>query len=335
MLRARGLTPLQPVVRLHDSLRQGRTTLKSSTKFSTVLLVLTPLLAGGCAIKNTHTVQKQEIRPQLEANQDQLLASYNDQTRSIRSLQATVNLVPSTGSTYSGVIEDYHDVPGFILAERPATIRVIGQAPVVAKNIFDMVSDGKTFRIFIPSKNTFLVGETSLARTSKKPLENLRPQHIVEALFWPEFTAGSMVLVEQFDVDPNRYYILTFLRQSETPKPEIDRKVWFDRANLQISRVQLYGPAGRLDADIAYSAWEQVASSSARYPRDIHIWRPQDDYKVEIRITKLTVNEPIAADRFALPQPPGTQLVHVGAKADEPAEEKAGGNPGEKPGKKR
>ena len=80
----------------------------------------------------------------------------------MQSLQATVDLIPSTGTTYSGVIEEYHDVPGFILAERPATVRMIGQAPVVAKNIFDMVSDGKQFRIYIPSKNTFLVGPTAL-----------------------------------------------------------------------------------------------------------------------------------------------------------------------------
>ena len=65
---------------------------------------------------------------------------------------------------------------------------MIGQAPVVAKNIFDMVSDGEEFRIYIPSKNSFLVGPTTLVRPSKKPLENLRPQHIVEAIvLTPEF----------------------------------------------------------------------------------------------------------------------------------------------------
>ena len=52
---------------------------------------------------------------------------------------------PVAGSTYSGVIQEYHEVGGFILAARPAMIRVIGQAPLVAKDIFDMVSDGHTF----------------------------------------------------------------------------------------------------------------------------------------------------------------------------------------------
>src|SRR6185437_3241211 len=108
-------------------------------------------------VKTRRAVKKEEIRPQLTATEEQIVSRYGDQARAVQTLQATVNLIPSTGSNYSGVIEDYHDVPGFILAKRPAMVRIIGQAPVVAKNIFDMVSDGRDFRIFIPSKNVFLV----------------------------------------------------------------------------------------------------------------------------------------------------------------------------------
>ncbi len=288
------------------------------------------MLAAGCmSIKTRRDIKKEEIHPQMEAGEDQLLASYNEQARAVGTLQATVDLVPSTGSTYSGVIEEYHDVPGFILAKRPATVRVIGQAPVVATNIFDMVSDGEIFRIFIPSKNTFLVGATSLVRASKKPIENLRPQHVVDALFWPELPAGASVLFEQFDADPNRYYILTVLRQADGGKLEIARKIWFDRADLRVSRVQLYGSAGRLDSDISYSDWQPLgaapsggapAPAQTSYAHDIHIWRPQDDYKLEIHILKLAVNEEISADRFELTQPAGTDLVRVG-------EEQAGTQP--------
>ena len=58
------------------------------------------------------------------------------------------------------------------------------------------------------------------------------------------------------------------------------------------------------------------AADQPIFARDIHIWRPQDDYKLEIKILKLTLNETISPDRFELPQPPGTQLVRVG---DDPA----------------
>jgi outer membrane lipoprotein-sorting protein len=299
---------------------------------SCFVLALVTLLSAGCVtIKRRHEVKKEEIRPQLDSSEEKLLDSYNGQARAVQSLEATVDLVPTTGTTYSGVIEEYHDVPGFILAQRPATIRVIGQAPVVAKNIFDMVSDGREFRIYIPSKNSFLIGSTTLARPSDKPLENLRPQHIVEALFWPEFSPAANVLFEQFNTDTGRYYILTQLRNRVNGRFEIARKIWYDRSDLRVSRIQLLGAGGQLDSDIQYSDWQPVApasdevetaaSSGTSYPRDIHIWRPQDDYKLEIRISKLTLNEPISADRFALAQPDGTDLVHVG-------EEKSGTQPG-------
>ena len=173
------------------------------------------------------------------------------------------------------------------------------------------------------------MGSTSLSRTSKKPIENLRPQHVVDALFWPELPSNADVLFEQFDVDPNRYYILTLLRHADSGKLEIARKIWVDRSDLRFSRVQVYGAAGTLDSDITYSDWQPLGTTPAgsaapgaqpTYARDIHIWRPQDDYKLEIRILKLTVNEEISADRFELTQPPGTELVRVG-------EEQAGTRP--------
>jgi len=288
-----------------------------------LVLGLAAMCVTGCVTIKTHRdVKKEEIRPQLDSTEEKLLAGYNAQALAVQSLQATVDLIPSTGTTYSGVIEEYHDVPGFILAERPATIRVIGQAPVVSKNIFDMVSDGNEFRIYIPSKNSFLVGATALMRPSSKPIENLRPQHVVEALFWPELLPSANVLFEQFDLEAGRYYILTLLRDAESGRLEIARKIWYDRSDLRVSRVQLFGAAGRLDSDIQYSDWQPVATTPGAggalatgqisYARDIHIWRPQDDYKLEIKILKLSLNDPISADRFELAQPEGTDLVHVG-----------------------
>ncbi len=326
---------------------RGQETLRKSPRTWVLLLAFLAVQASGCiTIKTRRPVKPEEIRPQLESSEQDLLASYNSQVRAVQSLQATVDLIPSTGTTYSGVIEEYHDVPGFILAQRPATVRMIGQAPVVAKNIFDMVSDGKEFRIYIPSKNSFLVGPTALIRPSKKPLENLRPQHVVEALFWPEFAPDENVLFEQFDFNVSRYYILTLLRQMDNGKFRIARKVWYSRTDLRVSRVQLFGDGGKLDSDIQYSDWQPVippavapAAGSAPAPapaaapaanqpifaRDIHIWRPQDDYKLEIKILKLTLNDPISPERFELAQPAGTDLIHVG---DEPSAARPRTQPG-------
>ena len=271
------------------------------------------------------------IRPALQATQAQLSAAYEVQARAVKSLSATVVMSPVAGSAYSGVIQQYHDVGGFILANRPAMIRVIGQAPVVSTDIFDMVSDSETFRIFIPSKNKFLVGSTKLDRPTKNPIENLRPQHILDALFWPELRSDAPILFEESDAATARYYVLILTRPRGSGEGmEIDRKVWFDRSNLRVSRMEIYGPDGRLDADIAYSNWQPAAEPAAGqtvaaaatataspapsgifFPREIKVTRPQQDYQLSVSITKLALNTDIPEDRFALTQPTGTELVNL------------------------
>lgn len=263
------------------------------------------------------------MRPVLNATREDLIARFQRQADSIRSINAAVEFNPVAGSSYSGVIEDYRDIRGFILAQRPAHLRMIGQAPVVAKNIFDMVSDGETFRIFIPPKNKFVVGPARFERRTEKPIENLRPQHLVEALFWSAIPAGAALLFEEFDAPPDRFYVLTELRPlpadcsafSAALAPELARKIWFDRAGLTISRVQIYGPGGRVETDARYSAWQ--TASAADFPRTIRLLRPREDYSLEIRIRKVTLNEPIAAERFTLEQPPGTELVRIEARPDD------------------
>ena len=287
------------------------------------------VLTAGCAVSQKRAVSPTQIRPAQQAAPEQLIAAYDDQARAVHSINAAVEMTPVAGSTYSGLIEEYHDVGGFILAAQPEKIRIIGQAPVLAKNIFDMTSDGQVFRIFIPSKNKFLIGPTDLERPASKPIENLRPQHVLDALFWPECPPGAPVLFEEAEVSPERYYVLTLVRQSGAAL-EITRKIWFDRADLRVSRIQIYGPGGRLDSDITYADWQPAggansaaAAASASpagpfFPRRIRIRRLQQDYELAVSITRLALNGDIPDERFALAQPPGTELVQLGEQPLEP-----------------
>jgi outer membrane lipoprotein-sorting protein len=278
------------------------------------------VICAGCAASHkTYIEPSNAPAPLQSATKDQLIADFNQQAQSVNSINAGVSMKLTAGSAYSGLIEQYHEVNGFILAQKPASIRVIGQAPVVAKNIFDMVSDGQTFRIFIPSKNKFLVGPATLQKTSAKPIENLRPQHLIDTLLWQPIPAGAPVLFEENTEGNEHSYILTVVRPvgegraTDSAPPgsnqwEIGRKIWFDRTTLKVSRMELFGNAGIVNSDARYSNWQ---SSPAAYPREIALSRPHDDYRLEITINKITLNEPVAADRFELQQPPGTELVHV------------------------
>lgn len=246
----------------------------------------------------------------LTATKHELIDRYNRVASAVQTITAAVRMSPSAGSAFNGGIENYHQVNGYILAARPASIRVIGQVPVVAKDIFDMVSDGQNFYIFIPSKNEFIEGPDDLDRTSRRPIENLRPQHLFDALIWPPIKPETPVLFEQTDVSPARYYVLTIVANGPEGL-ELGRKIWFDRSNLQIARMQIYNSHGALESDLQTKNWKS-AEGGADYPRDVLIDRPADGYRLEITITHLTLNQKISADRFHLTQPEGTRLVRLG-----------------------
>ena len=296
---------------------------------SITLAVAAWLAASGCSVSHKTVVKPSQTPATLQtATKSQLVDKFNRQADSIHSVNLSVKMKLTGGSNYSGVIEQYHEVNGFMLAAKPANIRVIGQAPVVGKNIFDMVSNGEEFHVFIPSKNDFIVGPANLQRPSKKPIENLRPQHLVDALLWAPVSDRVPILFEQANETQARFYVLTVLRraspsnadasnsnQSPADEFEIALKIWFNRADLNVSRIETYSPGGVLASDDHYSNWD--AFGELHYARQIDVARPGDDYQLQISVVKATFNEPIAPDRFILPQPPGTELVRVGEESKE------------------
>jgi outer membrane lipoprotein-sorting protein len=281
---------------------------------------------GGGTISTKTTVPPSAKPAVKDATREELLEKYNQFAQGVKTVNATVELRPTAGSKYSGVIEEYHEVKAFLLAARPEEIRMIGQAPVIGTTVFDMTSDGETFRVSIPSKNKFLVGQVAAERVSNKPIENLRPQHLLEALLWHEVRKEETVLFEEFNDEAARYYVLTVLRGGY--RTEILRKIWFNRADLQVSRLQTYGPKGILLSDAHLSDWEPIAADQYRstagsadpvnsFPRNLRIDRPHDDYRLDLQVTKIALNTEMPADRFKLDQPAGSELVRVTDAAEE------------------
>jgi outer membrane lipoprotein-sorting protein len=282
-----------------------------------MFLVAVSAVAGGCphAVKKTDRFPVAERPVAREASEEDLLDRYNALARGLKSMDATLELKATAGTKYSGVIDEYHEVKAFLLASRPYNIRMIGQVPVVGKTVFDMVSDGQTFEVSIPPKNKFLTGQVALERQSSKPIENLRPQHLVDAVLWPEVRKEEVVLIEEYNDENARYYVLTVLRGGY--KTEILRKIWFDRADLHMVRLQTYGPKGALLSDVRYSNWHPVSAGSAdEYPMSIRIERPRDEYRLDLAISKIALNEALQADRFSLEAPAGAEVVHVGENSE-------------------
>jgi outer membrane lipoprotein-sorting protein len=278
-----------------------------------LILLTVSAAACGCghAVKQSTQVPVTARPVAQDATEAELLERYNAFAQSVNSINATMELKATAGSKYSGVIDEYHEVKVFLLASRPYNVRMIGQVPVVGKTVFDMSSDAQKFEVSIPSKNKFLVGPVALERQSSKPIENLRPQHLLDAVLWPEVRKEEVVLFEESNDENALYYVLTVLRGGY--QTEILRKIWFDRADLRVARLESYGPKGALLSDARYRNWQPVAAGSAmEYPMQIQIDRPHDEYQLEMTISKIALNETLTAGQFKLEPPAGAEIVHVG-----------------------
>jgi outer membrane lipoprotein-sorting protein len=101
---------------------------------------------------------------------------------------------------------------------------------------------------------------------------------------------------------------------------EIVQKIWFDRSDLHVSRVDRFDPGGAVMSDARYSDWQPGGELS--YPREIEVERPSEDYRLAIHVNKLTLNETVAPEQFRLKQPAGSDLVRIaedGTETKEPA----------------
>jgi outer membrane lipoprotein-sorting protein len=279
-----------------------------------VVLALLTLGVGSwsCAVRREIHVSPQLVSaPPRQATVAELVKEVDAWSEGIHTLTATVQFKPTTGSVYTGVIKEYQNVGGFILLKKPSTIRIIGQAPVVKTEIFDMVSDGQQFRVFIPSKNKFIVGDNSYRGSADKPLENLRPEHILDALLVPPIDEAKEKFFNEVTLTPTgqSYYVINVVELAGNGGLTLQRRVWFDRSDLSISRLELYGSEGALLEDIHYADYRDFGG--IRYPAEITLNRPEEDYTLSITIEKATFNQPLPAEKFVLKRPPNTTLVDL------------------------
>src|ERR1700691_1552241 len=150
---------------------------------------------AGCLFRTRPLDRQFSDRPLKTATQQQLIDYVNNQSVTIKSIQATVDIDASSGDVKNGRITDYKEIRGYVLARKPAMLRMKGLMPVVRNTAFDMVSNGQNFKVWIPAKNEFFLGSNNEENYQpEKRLENLRPQYIYDALLLPEIGQDLAVL---------------------------------------------------------------------------------------------------------------------------------------------
>ena len=300
----------------------------SNNKRSYIFFLATALLfVSGCNV-----VKKESGTPTLlkteNATQAELMTEVN-RFASVKSMRAKMDLKFEDNSfAQFGSKEVYRSADGEVVVQRPASIYLKVQVPVIKSDVAQMTSDGEKFRVAILQDGgsgkykKFVIG-TNNADYSKlqKTLDdgdgqmlknvnafaNLRPQHFTDAMLVRPtdeghlYTQSTIFQIETDETLPKKsplrrvtrgYYLLDEFTKGTNGELIISRRFWFDRVGgIRLARQQLFDMRGEIESDIVYGAEGNLTNTAeyARLPLQIVVTRPQEKYSM-----KLTYQSPEA-----------------------------------------
>jgi len=289
----------------------------SGFRRSRIFLLIAVIPLGGCLYRSRPVALRMSTAPLQTATGRDLIERINAEAAEIQTLKATVGITASVGGSKLGKITEYREIRGYILARKPSSLRMIGLLPILQNHMFDMVSSGQEFKLWIPPKNQFIAGDNDLARPSVEPLEKLRPQIIYDALLLQAVDLRNELAVleagEHDAIDPGTRkmalrsdYTLNIIKQSSR-EWYLSRKVVFDRTDLRPHQQLFYDEHGAIVTDVHYDEYREF--NGVVFPTKIEIWRPHEEYSIKLEVTKLTINGPIMDDQFVLDIPSDAGLA--------------------------
>lgn len=287
-----------------------------------LLFVLLSTLAigwSGCVVKTRKVKEEERPKKALSATLEELIRQVNHQSEAVHSFQAKMRFDLRSGSLVSGELKDYHEIKGFLLYREPDHLRMIGQIPAFGVNALDMVSDGHEFKVAFAPYKKFILGSALDHPHSPKPLENLRPFHILEVLKPAPIALQSehhILFREEVSEGRDNFYVIYDVDHRPNGASFLRRKLWIDRFDLTLARQQLFSEGGVLESDARYSGhsrWAEVL-----YPHKVNMFRPRQDYGLTMFFDEIKSNLPLDDSKFELTQPKGYEVIEVGKKRPTP-----------------
>jgi hypothetical protein len=294
------------------------------------VVIIAPLLLTSCfsRLRDIKRGTHPGVTTLLEATKPQLIQSISDFYESIHSFSLESRLIVSTGSLYKGQIRDYSETLGYIDFRKPSDIRVIGMLPIVGTVGLNMVSDGKTFKVSIPPKSRFYEGDNDAPAESANKFENIRPEMFLSAMLVKPVDPEKEMTIKVDDItEEYAYYQLAIVKKLPDGDIQAERRVTFDRVNLYIIEEREYSPDGSIVSVSHYGDW--ATYNGVRFPNHIDISRPKEEIAIELNITKMDMNTPIADTKFVLTKPDGFELKVIGkptSLAPDPVKDQAKGH---------
>jgi len=289
----------------------------SKLRVLSILVIAMAVGLTGCLSTTRAVLKTQAPETYRTESVEQVEKGVSDRDAAVKTLNAQVLVVATTGGAKEGKVKEYTSFKGYIFVLKPSCLRVILQLPLIGSSALDMVSDGKTFTLKRASShgNVWVQGSDKVTKPSKNGLENLRPAVFLDSLLVPGVRPDEFVTLTEstrvIQTDPRHKvgiaepdYDLNVLKTEGGNILRVERVIHISRVTMLPFQQDIYDDNGQIVTEATYEAYRKFGGQE--FPMVITIRRPQDEYSLKIAVTKLTLNETFEADQFELKIPPGT-----------------------------
>jgi len=304
------------------------------------LALLLPLLLTGCSLLPSTRKLPTPKAPAITqtVTPEELVAHLNRNWEALNTLNLGVDIQASMVKTKEGTATDEPSFPALIYMGKPENLRVFGRVPIIHTELFDMVSDGKEFTLYVPicskvfkgsdavetkpvpSSDSTTPGATAspAACSSAKTAQNLRPGFLLDAMAVKGLDPADeyYVTADTFTVpDAARKhllivpeYMLNVVRRKPGSKRLTPlRVITFHRDDLQPYEQDIYDSEGNLETQVTYGLYREFDSTS--YPSTITIKRPLDEFQIVLTVNSVKQNQPLGEGPFQITNiPEGTPV---------------------------
>jgi outer membrane lipoprotein-sorting protein len=287
---------------------------------ASVLLLLPMFLLSGCLF-TTHRLPVPKAPTVTQtATPEELVKLLDQRWDALNTLYATVEIQASALKTSQGEEKDYTTFPGIIMMRKPEWLRVYGRVPVIGSRMFDMVSDGQTFTLYIPSRSMAYEGPNSLNKRSSNTVENMRPGFFFDAMIVrglePDDDYTVTADTDTIEDTKKKHlilipeYVLSIIRAKPGSRQLTPvRVVTFHRDDLLPYEQDLYDSNGNLETHVTYADYRNFGTE--RYPTTVVIKRPLEEYQIVLTVEKVVQNIKLTDDQFQIKLPEDTKIVHL------------------------
>jgi hypothetical protein len=278
-----------------------------------LMMFLSMMPLGGCLYRSYPVRLRTSTAPLLTATREDLIERIKDEESKIGTLSATVGIVASNTGAEPGKILTEKEVVGHLTLVRDPSPQSTAVSPLLRNRSVEMDTNDPGFDLLIPSHDQFTVPDDDVVRVSGQPLAVLGLKVIYDALLLhPINRESEFAVLEQGEheaSDPGTQklvlqpdYTLDIIKHDEQGY-RLSRKTLFDRTDLQPHEEIIFDQTGSIETDVRYDEYKEF--NGVLFPTRIRIRRPEEEYSLEIRVIKLSINGPVADDQVVLGQTHG------------------------------